>query len=53
MLGDDVVGDQAAGVADIQPAWEMVVVWEFVEAVAESGPFVSEGGLRGEWLAVD
>ena len=47
MLGDDVVGDEAAGVADIQPAWEVVVVWEFVEAIAELGPFVSNGGLKG------
>lgn len=47
MLGDDVVGDKATGVADIQPAWEVVVIWEFVEAVAELGPFVSDGGLCG------
>lgn len=47
MLGDDVVGDEAAGVADIQSAWEVVVVWEFIEAIAELGPFVSDGGLKG------
>lgn len=45
MLGDDVVGNHASWVADVELAREVVVVRKLVEAVSEARPFLSELGL--------
>jgi hypothetical protein len=45
VLGDHVVGDHSACVAHVQTAGEVVVIGEFVEAVAKVKPGLADGGL--------
>ena len=41
VLGDHIVGDHSTCITDIELAWEMVVISEFITTISESGPFMS------------
>jgi hypothetical protein len=46
VLGDHVVRDHSARITDVQTAWEVIVIGEFVEAIAEVRPGFADGGLK-------
>ena len=41
VLGDHIVGDHSTCITDIELAWKMVVISEFITTISESGPFMS------------